>query len=89
MRSLSNDQYSEAEETKTKMLLSAKPYDNIDDKYISDSLKSINNIEINKLYNYYIQFLNSMKTTLARDLTAQELKSIKSYFYSMVYDNLT
>jgi hypothetical protein len=89
MRSLSSDQYSEAEETKTKMLLSAKPYEDINDNYISNNLKSINSAEINKLYNYYLQFLNSMKTTLARDLTTQELKSIKSYFYSMVYDNLT
>lgn len=90
MRSLSSTQYDEAEATRTKLLLSAQPYSNIDDKYLSEGLGIINNNpKINTIYGYYTNFLNSMKSTLARELTVNELKSIKSYFYSMVYDNIT
>ena len=29
-----------------------------------------------------------MKMSMARELTVQELRDVKSYFYSMVYDTL-
>jgi hypothetical protein len=89
MRSLSNSQYDEAEVTRTKILLSAQPYANINQDYITSSLEIIQSQNINELYSYYLQFLNSMRSSLARELTTHELKSIKSYFYSMVYDNIT
>jgi hypothetical protein len=90
MRSLSNDQYAEAEAIKTKLLLSAQPYKPIDQSFISSGLKLLNNnTSINKIYNYYQIFLNNMKHTFSRELSVQELKQLKSYFYSMVYDNLT
>jgi len=89
MRSLSSVQYDEAEATKTKILLSASPFVNIDDSYILDTFNSVQSANINELYNYYLQFLNGMKSSLARELTVQELKNIKSYFYSTVYDTLT
>lgn len=89
MRSLSSSQYEEAEATKTKLLLSASPFSSLNDNNILESLNTIKSSTIDELYNYYIIFLNSMKSSLARELTVQELKSLKSYFYSMVYDNLT
>lgn len=89
MRSLSSSQYEEAEQTKTKLLLSAQPYKTISKEYLLDSLNLLNNAKINSIYNYYSNFVNTMKSTLARDLTVQELKSIRSYFYSMVYQDLT
>jgi hypothetical protein len=89
MRSLSTSQYEETEHTKTKLLLSAQPYKTISKEYVLESLNLLNSNQINNIYNYYIEFVNSMKSTLARDLTVQELKSIKSYFYSMVYQDLT
>jgi len=89
MRSLSSEQYLESEETKTKLLLSAKPFSEINDNYLNNNLSLINNNNINKIYNSYINFLNSMKYTMARELTVQELKCLKSYLYSMVYDNIT
>jgi hypothetical protein len=88
MRSLSSIEYDEAEATRTKLLLSASPYINIDQKYLTEGIELIKSKNIETLYSYYIKFLNSMKSTLARELTVQELKSIKSYFYSMVYDNI-
>jgi hypothetical protein len=90
MRSLSNVQYDQAEETKTKIFLSAQPYKEINEDYITSSIEFINkNDQITKIYNYYLQFLNTMKSSFARELSVSELKQVKSYFYSMVYDNLT
>ena len=89
MRSLSSSQYEEAEATKTKLLLSASPFSALTDSVVMDSLSTIKSNTVNELYNYYLVFLNGMKSSLARELTVQELKSLKSYFYSMVYDNLT
>jgi hypothetical protein len=89
MRSLSSQQYIEAEETKTKILLSASPNDIIDDNFINKSLSNINSSDINNIYHYYLQFLNSIKSSFARDLNVNELKQVKSYFYTMVYDSLT
>jgi hypothetical protein len=91
MRSLSNNQYDEIEQTKTKLFLSAQPFKQIDDQYITETLDFLktNSAQINKIYDYYNLFLNSMKQTFARDLSVSELKQVKSYFYSMVYDNLT
>jgi len=89
MRSLSSEQYNEAEATRTKILLSAQPNVDITQEYILNSIDYIKSPNINIIYAHYIQFLNTMKSNLARELTVQELKSVKSYFYSMVYDNLT
>jgi len=91
MRSLSHTQYNEIEETKTKLLLSATPYKEIDNDYLVSSLQFLqtNPAQISQIYNYYNRFLNTMQTTFGRELSVQELKQVKSYFYSMVYDNLT
>jgi len=90
MRSLSSYQYSEAEAIKTKLLLSAQPYKKIDESFISLGLELLNsNNSINKIYEHYKLFLNTMKSTFSRELSVSELKQLKSYFYSMVYDNLT
>lgn len=89
MRSLSNSQYDEAEATRTKIFLSAQPFSNINDEYVSASLQIIQSNNIDQLYNHYLSFLNSVKSEFARDLTVQELKGVKSYFYSMVYEQTT
>ena len=44
--------------------------------------------EMNKIYSQYFNFLKNMKMSMARELTVQELRDVKSYFYSMVYDTL-
>ena len=87
MRSLSSTQYTEAEELRTKILLSCEPYENIDENLVNKLLSNINNDKTNSIFPYYIQFLNSMISSYSRELTVNELKQVKSYFYSMVYDN--
>jgi hypothetical protein len=86
MRSLSNEEYSEAEKVRTKLLLLSAPFSQIDEDNVVKSFGSLNNDSENT-YNLYIQFLNSTKNSLNRDLTVDDIKDIKSYFYSLVYDH--
>ena len=89
MRSLSSSEYDEAEITRTKILLSATPFANISENEILSDLSLIGqNQEINTLYSSYLKFLQQTKASLNRELTVDELKDVKSYFYSMVYENL-
>jgi len=88
MRSLSSIQYLEAEETRSKILFSASPFDKIDQDFIQKSFATINNNNVNKIFDQYSYFLTNIKKSFARELTVNELKQVKSYFYSMVYENL-
>ena len=89
MRSLSSVEYNEAEATRTKLLLSAQPYTNIDENYIINQIQALDkDLTTKETYSQYIKFLNSTKASLTRELTVQELKQLKSYFYSMVYEDL-
>jgi hypothetical protein len=88
MRSLSSEQYTQAEEVRTRVLLSASPNDKLNDQVIEKLLANINNKDINSIYRYYLKFLNSMISSYSRELTVNELKQVKSYFYSTVYENL-
>jgi len=88
MRSLSNDEYSQVEEMRTKALLSASPYEILNEKSIGNILSNIEDKNLNNIYKYYLQFLNSMISSYGRELTVGELKNLKSYFYSMVYENI-
>jgi hypothetical protein len=87
MRSLSNSQYEEAEAIRTKILLSAQPNSSIEQESIDKILSNINNNKIEGLYKYYQEFLHTMISSYSRELTVNELKQLKSYFYSMVYEN--
>jgi len=89
MRSLSSIQSLECEEIKTKILLATQPNEKIDQDLVNKLMGSINSNDINSIYQYYLQFLNAMIASYSRELTVNELKQVKSYFYSMVYDNLT
>ena len=88
MRSLSSIQYLEAEETRSKILFSASPFDKIDQDFIQKSFATINNNNVNKIFDQYSYLLTNIKKSFARELTVNELKQVKSYFYSMVYENL-
>jgi hypothetical protein len=88
MRSLSNTQYLEAEETRSKLLFSASPFDKIDQDFVQKTLSIINTASVNKIFDQYVYFLQNIKKSFARELTVNELKQVKSYFYSMVYENL-
>lgn len=88
MRSLSSSQSLETEEIKTKIFLATQPNQKIDQNLVNNLMGSINEKNINYLYQYYLDFLNSMISSYSRELTVNELKQLKSYFYSVVYNNL-
>jgi hypothetical protein len=89
MRSLSSEEYNEAENIRTKLFLSAQPNKTIDSDYVTKSLNLVDNKDTNKIYSSYISFIKHVKSDFDRELTVNELKDAKSYFYSLVYDNLT
>lgn len=88
MRSLSSEEYSEAETTRTKLLLSTAPYSVLTEENISSKLPYIDGNDYNTTYSKYLEFLHQTKAALNRDLTVNELRDVKSYFYSLVYENL-
>jgi len=88
MRSLSSLEYLEAENTKSKILLSLQPLDTITEELVLNKLQDINNPETSILYGKYQSWNKSTSNDLDRPLTTEEQKHIKAYFYSMVYLDL-
>ena len=89
MRSLSSDQYSEAEDTKTKILLSLLPFSEINDQIILDNFANIDNLKLNSLHAQYKIFSKNIQNNLERELTAEEIKFVRAYFYELVYSEET
>ncbi len=86
MRSLSSTEYDEAELTKTKILFSIGPLENITQELVLAKLNTVNSIEVNNNYNTYKQFYKLLISDLDRPLTMEENRFIKSYAYELVYN---
>lgn len=87
MRSLSSLEYLEAENTKTKILFSLEPLSNITENIILSKLNDINNIVIANIYHQYSSWSKEVSANLDKQLTAEEQKYNKAYFYSLVYNS--
>lgn len=85
MRSLSNVEYVEAENIKTKIFLSLDPLSQLNEDVVLDKLNTVNSIDNNLLLNNYGQLQKQLRNEMNRQLTAEELKYTKAYFYQMVY----
>jgi len=85
MRSLSSIEYNEAENTKTKILLSLDPLSNITEDVVFSKLNTVNSIDSNVLFNQYFTLQKTLSSEINRPLTAEEAKYTKAYFYQMVY----
>lgn len=85
MRSLSNVEYNEAENTKTKILLSLDPFCKATEDIVLSKLNTVNSIENNQLINQYFKLQKTLSGEINRSLTSDELKYTKAYFYQMVY----
>ena len=85
MRSLSNEEYSEAEITKTKVFFALDPFTNVTDEIVLNAFNNINNIESAKIYGQYKLFIKNVQNDINRQLTTDELKFTRAYFYEMVY----
>jgi len=85
MRSLSNVEYNEAENIKTKIFLSLDPLSPLNEDIVLAKLNTVNSIDNNLLLNNYQQLQKHLSNEINRQLTAEELKYSKAYFYQMVY----
>ena len=81
MRSLSSSEYLEAENTKTKIFLSLEPFDSIDEEMVLAKLNTIDSIDNKQKYNQFTCFNKNIQEEINRQLTAEETKFTKSYFY--------
>jgi hypothetical protein len=85
MRSLSHEEYDEAEMTKTKIFLSLDPLCDVTEEMVLAKLNTINSIDINNKYSIYKNFAKNIAAEINRPLTAEENKFTKSYTYQLVY----
>jgi len=89
MRSLSSTEYSEAENTKTKILFSIEPLVAINEDLLIAKLNTINIIDISNKLAEYQKWNTDASKDLKKQLTAEDQKHMKAYFYSLVYSNLS
>lgn len=84
MRSLSSNEYQEAEEIKTKIFLSLEPNVSISEHVVLDKLNTIDSIDNKNKFSNCLAYIKSMNADLNRTMNSEELKYTKAYFYSMV-----
>ena len=84
MRSLSSSEYQEAENTKTKILLSLEPFSKIDQELVCSKLNTIDSIENKNKYQIFLSFHKNMANELNKQLTSDEIKYLKAYFYEQM-----
>lgn len=81
MRSLSSAEYAEAENTKTKIFLSLEPFDTVNEDIVLSKLNTIDSIDNKNKYNNFLTFSKNIQNEINRQLTAEEIKYTKAYFY--------
>jgi len=84
MRSLSSEEYNEAEETKTKIFFSLEPNTIVKEDIVLDKLNTINSIELKKVHSSYMNFQRMLSIEIHRQMTTEELKYCKAFFYGQV-----
>ena len=88
LRSLSKAEAKEMDTIKTKILLSLQPFCTIDDSSIGQVFANIQSQDHITVVNSYNNWLKPIKSQINRDLTVDEIKQLRSSFYSMVYNSL-
>ena len=84
-RSLSSIEFNEAEEIRTKILLSLSSDAKVDNESILKSFAQIDNTENQQKLIAYKNWLKTLEINLDQDLTVDDQKQAKAYFYSLVY----
>jgi hypothetical protein len=82
MRSLSQSEYETVDNVKTSIFFNINPKDKINAELIQSKLKVTSNQNTIDKYN---QFSKEIKTQINKELTIDDYKQLKAYFYSMVY----
>jgi hypothetical protein len=88
MRSLSQVEYNEAENIKTKIFLSLDPLSYVTEEIVFGKLNTVESIDNNSLIQNYKTLQKKLSIEINRQLTAEELKYTKAYFYQLVYSQL-
>jgi len=88
MRSLASAEYTEAENTKTKIFLSLDPFSQLTEEMVLNKLNTINSIENNNHFTNYTKLYKNINSKLDRQLTSEELKYTKAYYYQLVYTDV-
>jgi hypothetical protein len=90
MRSLSQVEYNEAENIKTKIFLSLDPLSHVNEEIVLNKLNTVNSIDNNSIINTYQFFHKNLCSLMNRQLTIEECKYAKAYVYHLVYkENMT
>jgi hypothetical protein len=89
LRSLSNEETKELEQTKTKILFSYLPFAIISEENVMSAMSNLNKNEHNKVLETYLSYVKSINNDLNRQLSVDEQKQAKASFYTMVYSNNT
>jgi len=82
MRSLSSEEYAEAESTKTKIFLSLEPEKTLTEEIVLSKLNTIDSIENKNRFKMCSEFINNINTEIKRQMTAEEIRYSKAFFYS-------
>jgi hypothetical protein len=88
MRSLSSAEYNEAESIKTKIFLSLDPLSPLNEEMVLGKLNTIDSIDNNKHLLHYDKLQKNLSNEINRQLTAEELKYTKAYYYQLVYSQV-
>lgn len=86
MRSLSSNESTEAESTRTKVLFSIPPMTKIDHDVVLNVLAKIDSLDTHKKILAYKNWLNQIIQQVDNTISVEEQKQLKASFYSMVYD---
>jgi hypothetical protein len=84
LRSLSNEQIKEIDKVKTKLLFSLDPFSSLAQENIFENMSNINDQNILQITDSYSVWLNQLKSELNKELSVEEIKQIKSSFYSNI-----
>lgn len=82
MRSLSSEEYSEAESTKTKIFLSLEPEKTLTKEIVFAKLNTIDSIENKKRFRECSRFVSMISSEMTRPMTAEETRYCRAFFYS-------
>jgi len=82
MRSLSSEEYAEAENTKTKIFLSLEPEKTLTEEIVLSKLNTIDSIENKNRFKMCSEFVKMVAGEMSRPMTTEEARYCKAFFYS-------
>jgi hypothetical protein len=88
LRSLSNEEYEELDNIKTKVLFSINPYTKITADLVKEGLSKINTSSINSSMSLYKKWQYDLKAKINSEMSIDDQKQAKAIFYSLVYREL-